>query len=106
MPQLALPRPRRVALGLLAGTPAAEAEDARRLRRRTQVVQRLAERFGETLQQHRPAPERRRGRGLHLRGDRHLDDPVTRPDGTSCLLAAGQTLGAGRQPRARPGSDA
>ena len=93
-------------LAVLAGTPKAEAEEARPCAERAKVVERLAERFGETL----------RSVGLHR------DDAVvevysseatgtwtilmTRPDGITCLLAAGQRWEQDARPLAHPGSDA
>ena len=90
MPHLSLLVRAATALGLLAATPAANAEETRACAERARVVQKLQEKFGETL----------RSLGLHR------DDGVvevycseetgtwtilmTRPDGMSCLLAAGQ----------------
>jgi hypothetical protein len=94
------------ALSLLAATPAANAEETRACAERTRVVQKLQEKFGETL----------RSLGLHR------DDGVvevyssdetgtwtilmTRPDGMSCLLAAGQRWEQDARPLAKPGQDA
>ncbi len=94
------------ALTLLAGTPRAQAEDRQACANRTQVVQRLEQRFGETL----------KSIGLHR------DDAVvevysseatgtwtillTRTDGISCLLAAGQRWEQDVKPIGKPGGDA
>lgn len=88
-----------VAIGLAATTPPAEAQAAREFcASHDEVVQRLHDRFGETL----------RSAGLH-RDDRLVEvyaseDTgtwtilVTRPDGVSCLLASGELW----EPDARP----
>ena len=94
-----------VALALLAATPSAKAEGRQACAERTKVIQKLEERFGETL----------RSLGLHqddgvveiysLRDDRHLDDPDD-PARRHLLPAGGRpALGAGRQAdlEARPG---
>ena len=107
MPQLSLLVRAATAVALLAATPAADAEETRACAERSRVVQKLAEKFGETL----------RSLGLHR------DDGVveiysseetgtwtilmTRPDGMSCLLAAGQrweqdVASAGASPAATP----
>ena len=106
MPQLSLLVRAATALSLLAATPAANAEETRACAERTRVVQKLAEKFGETL----------RSLGLHR------DDGVvevysseetgtwtilmTRPDGMSCLIAAGQRWEQDVHPLEKPGSDA
>lgn len=92
-----------VGVALLASTPGAEAAGTGACAARSDVVAKLAERFGETL----------RSVGLE-----HADGVVevyaseatgtwtivvTRPDGTSCLLAAGVRR---EEPRPRPGEDA
>jgi hypothetical protein len=93
-------------VAVLAGTPRAEAEEARTCADRAQVVARLAERFGETL----------RSLGLQ-RGDAVVEVYsseetgtwtilMTRPDGITCLLAAGQRWEQDARPIAAPGSDA
>jgi hypothetical protein len=93
-----------VALCLAAATPPAGADELR-CAERTRVVQKLLERFGETL----------RSVGLQ-RGDGVVEVYssettgtwtilVTRPDGISCLLAAGQ-LWEQVAPAVAPGSDA
>jgi hypothetical protein len=91
------------ALGLLAATPSARADQA--CAERALVVQRLAERYGETL----------RSMGLH-QGDALVEiyssDAtgtwtilMTRPDGTTCLLAAGQQWEQDAGPLPKPGGD-
>ncbi len=94
------------ALGLLTATPSAHADGRQACAERALVVQKLHDRFGETL----------KSLGLHQ------DDAVveiyssektgtwtilmTRPDGMSCLLAAGQRWEQDVQPLEKPGSDA
>ena len=106
MPHLARLVRAATALGLLAATPAANADEARACAERARVVQKLQEKFGESL----------RSLGLHR------DDGVvevysseetgtwtilmTRPDGMSCLIAAGQGWEQDLQPIGRPGSPA
>jgi hypothetical protein len=95
-----------VAAGLLAATPTAEAEGRQACARREQVIARLAEKFGETL----------RSIGLH-----QTDGVVevysseetgtwtilmTRPDGMTCLLAAGQLWEQDAAPLQKPGQPA
>ena len=73
---------------------------------RTKVIQKLEERFGETL----------RSLGLH-QGDGVVEIYssettgtwtilMTRPDGISCLLAAGQLWEQDVKPISKPGQDA
>ena len=91
------------AVGLLAATPSAKA-DGRACAERALVVQRLAERYGETL----------RSQGLQQNAglvEIYSSETtgtwtilMTRPDGTSCLLAAGQ-LWEHNVPAPKPGSD-
>ena len=79
-----------VATGLLLATPAAEAQDRTACADRTLVIERLAERYGETLQ----------SMGLHQNRnvlEVYASDEtgtwtilVTSPDGRACLIAAGQ----------------
>ena len=106
MPQLSLLVHAATALLLLAATPGANAEETRACAERSRVVQKLQEKFGETL----------RSLGLHR------DDGVvevyaseetgtwtilmTRPDGMSCLLAAGQRREQDAHPLTKPGTDA
>jgi hypothetical protein len=105
MPKLLLLARVLTALGLLAATPSARSEE-RACADRSLVVQRLAERYGETL----------RSMGLH-QGDALVEiyssDAtgtwtilMTRPDGTTCLLAAGQQWEQDAAPLPRPGGDA
>ncbi len=93
-----------IALALLAATPSARAEQA--CADHAAVVKKLAERFGETL----------KSLGLH-RNDAVVEIYssettgtwtilMTRPDGISCLLAAGQLWEQDVQPLTKPGSDA
>ena len=106
MPKLLLLVRALTALGLLAGTPSAEAEERPRCAERALVVQRLAERYGETL----------RSMGLHRNDglvEIYSSDAtgtwtilMTRPDGTSCLLAAGQLWEQDAAPLSAPGEDA
>jgi hypothetical protein len=92
-------------LAVLAGTPRAEAEAARPCAERAEVVARLAERFGETL----------RSVGLQ-RGDAVVEVYsseatgtwtilLTRPDGLTCLLAAGERWEQDAKPITAPGRD-
>jgi hypothetical protein len=79
-----------IGIALIACTPRAEAADGPACAARTEVVHKLAERFGETL------------RSYGLDGSESLVEVYvsertgtwtilkTRPDGTSCLLAAGR----------------
>ena len=106
MPHLSLLVRATTALCLLAATPSANAEGGQACAERSRVVQKLEEKFGETL----------RSLGLHR------DDGVvevysseetgtwtilmTRPDGMSCLLAAGQRWEQDVHPLEKPGSDA
>jgi hypothetical protein len=99
-----------IAFALVAATPAAEAQQTPRAPQaaacadRAQVVSRLEERYGETLQ----------SMGLHQ--NNNLLEVyasaetgtwtilVTRPDGIACLIAAGQMWEA--TPVRAPGKDA
>jgi hypothetical protein len=95
-----------IAAALLAATPTAEAEGRQACAKREQVVRKLEEKFGETL----------RSIGLH-----HTDAVVevysseetgtwtilmTRPDGMTCLLAAGQLWEHDAAPLQKPGQPA
>lgn len=97
-----------VALALFAGTPYADAagapSPAGACAARAEVVAKLAERFGETL--HSVGPERSDGLVEVYASGRTgtWTVIVTRPDGTSCLLAAGEFRKDG--PKAAPGVDA
>ena len=106
MPHLSLLVRAATALTLLAVTPSARRRGSQACAERSRVVQKLADKFGETL----------RSLGLHR------DDGVvevysseetgtwtilmTRPDGMSCLLAAGQRWEQDVHPLDKPGSDA
>ena len=95
-----------IAFTLLAATPAANAEETRACAERTRVVEKLQERFGETL------------RSLGLQRDDGVVEVysseksgtwtilMTRPDGMSCLIAAGQGWEQDVQPLDKPGSPA
>ena len=95
-----------ISLGLLAATPQAEAQGRQACAEREQVVQKLEERFGETL----------RSIGLHQNDgvvEIYSSEQtgtwtilMTRPDGMSCLLAAGQLWEQDVQPLTKPGKDA
>ena len=106
MPHLARLVRTAIALGLLAATPAANAEEAQACAERARVVQKLQEKFGESL----------RSLGLH-RADGVVEVYsseetgtwtilMTRPDGKTCLLAAGQGWEQDVRPIDRPGSPA
>jgi predicted methyltransferase len=93
-------------LAVLAGTPRAEAEAARPCAERAEIVARLAERFGETL------------RSVGLQGGDAVVEVysseatgtwtilMTRPDGITCLLAAGERWEQAVKPITAPGRDA
>jgi hypothetical protein len=95
-----------VSIGLLATTPHAEAEDRQACAERGEVIRKLEERFGETL------------RSIGLQQDENLVEVyssertgtwtilMTRPDGMSCLLAAGELWEQDAQPLRKPGKDA
>jgi hypothetical protein len=106
MPKFAFLVRASIALALLAATPSAKAEGRQACAERAKVIQKLEERFGETL----------RSLGLH-----QADGVVeiyssettgtwtilmTRPDGISCLLAAGQLWEQDVKPISKPGQDA
>lgn len=94
-----------IAIGLLSLTPIAEAEGTQPCAARGEVVRKLEERFGETL------------RSIGLQQDDNLVEIysseqtgswtilMTRPDGISCLIAAGRLWEETGAP-ARPGEDA
>jgi hypothetical protein len=106
MPYISLLVRAAIGMGLLAATPPAEAQGRQACADRAQVVQKLEERFGEAL------------RSIVL----HQSDGVvevysseatgtwtilmTRPDGMSCLLAAGQRWEQDVKPLTKPGKDA
>jgi hypothetical protein len=95
-----------VSIGLLATTPHAEAESRKACAERGEVVRKLEERFGETL------------RSIGLQQDENLVEVyssertgtwtilMTRPDGMSCLLAAGELWEQDARPLRSPGRDA
>jgi hypothetical protein len=94
-----------VAIGLAAATPVAEAQTRSACAERAQVVTRLAEKYGETLQ----------SMGLH-QSDAVMEIYaseetgtwtilVTRPDGQACLIAAGRMWEAHMTPARAPGKD-
>jgi hypothetical protein len=94
------------AFTLLAVTPSAGAEGDQACAERSRVVQKLADKFGETL----------RSLGLH-RDDGLVEIYsseetgtwtilMTRPDGMTCLLAAGQRWEQDIHPLDKPGRDA
>ncbi len=95
------------ALGLAVAAPqTAPAQTARACAERTQVIERLAERYGETLQ----------SLGMHSNNgllEVYASEAtgtwtilVTSPDGTACLIAAGQMWEADAAPTTKPGKDA
>jgi len=95
------------AIGLALSAPqSAPAETPRTCAAHTQVVERLAERYGETLQ----------SMGMHSNNgllEIYASEEtgtwtilVTSPDGTSCLVAAGQMWEADAKPLVKPGKDA
>lgn len=94
-------------LGCLAAAPAALGQEVESpCAARAQVVERLAERFGETLQ----------SMGLNQRNrliEIYASDStgswtilMTRPDGTSCLVASGELWEVDARPVVRPGEPA
>ena len=96
-----------VLFGLVLATPGAEAETSRpACADRTKVIERLAERYGET----------RQSMGMHqnngvLEVYASSDTGtwtilVTMPNGVACLIAAGQSWEANAIPLTKPGKDA
>jgi hypothetical protein len=95
-----------VAVGLALATPVAEAEDRPACADRTLVIQRLADKYGETL----------KSMGLHQDNgllEVYASDAtgtwtilVSKPDGQTCLLAAGQMWEAHVTPVVKPGKGA
>jgi hypothetical protein len=95
-----------VSIGLMATTPYAEADEPEPCAARDEVVRKLEERFGETL------------RSVGLQQDENVVEVyssertgswtilMTRPDGMSCLLAAGQLWEADVRAPRKPGEDA
>ncbi len=94
-----------VALGLALSAPQPAAAESRACAAREQVVARLAQRYGETLQ----------SMGMHSNNgllEVYASGPggtwtilVTSPDGTACLIAAGQ-MWEGGAPLTKPGKEA
>ncbi len=94
-----------VALGLAVATPGAEAQTRTACAERTKVVERLSEKYGETLQ----------SMGLQ-QSDSVMEIYaseetgtwtilITRPDGQACLVAAGRMWEAHSTPARAPGKD-
>ncbi len=93
-----------VGIALLACTPHAEAAGRGACAARGEVVAKLAERFGETLRSVGPA---RSDGVVELYASATTGSwtiLVTRPDGLSCLLAAGERWH--EAPKPVPGTDA
>jgi hypothetical protein len=94
-----------VAAGLAIATPIANAEGRQACADHTLVVQRLADKYGETL----------KSMGLHQNDgliEVYASDDtgtwtilMTKPDGQACLLAAGQMWEAQVTPVVKPGKD-
>lgn len=94
------------AIGLALSAPQAAPAETRTCAAHTQVVERLAERYGETLQ----------SMGMHSSNgllEVYASEStgtwtilVTSPDGTSCLIAAGQMWEGDAKPLTKPGKDA
>ena len=95
-----------IAVALLAATPTAEAETRQACAKRDQVVRKLEQKFGETL----------RSIGLHQSDgvvEIYSSEEtgtwtilMTRPDGTTCLLASGQLWEQDAAPLQKPGEPA
>lgn len=95
-----------IAAALAYATPIAEAQTRSACAERTTVVERLAEKYGETLQ----------SMGLHRNNgvlEVYASEAtgtwtilVTRPDGMACLIAAGQMWEGQAAPLTAPGKDA
>ncbi len=96
-----------LAIGLAAAATGAQAQSqSRPCAERTQVIERLAEKYGETLQ----------SAGMHSNNgllEVYASEDtgtwtilVTSPDGTSCLIAAGQMWERNATPLTKPGKDA
>lgn len=94
------------AIGLALSAPQPAPAETRTCAAHEQVVERLAERYGETLQ----------SMGMHSSNgllEVYASEEtgtwtilVTSPDGTACLLAAGQMWEADAKPLIKPGKDA
>lgn len=95
-----------VAATLFAVTPNAEAETRQACADRAKVIERLSEKYGETLQ----SMGLQRNSGLvEIYASPETGTwtiLVSRPDGKACLLAAGQMWEADAAPLAAPGKDA
>jgi hypothetical protein len=95
-----------VAVALALATPAADAQTRSACADRSKVIERLAERYGETLQ----------SMGMHQNSglvEIYASDAtgtwtilLTKPDGTACLIAAGQMWEGQAAPLTKPGKDA
>lgn len=95
-----------IVVALLAATPTAEAETRQACAKRDQVVRKLEQKFGETL----------RSIGLHQSDgvvEIYSSEEtgtwtilMTRPDGTTCLLASGQLWEQDAAPLQKPGEPA
>lgn len=95
-----------VTLGLALATPGADAQTRNACADRTQVIERLAERYGETLQ----------SLGMHQNNglvEIYASDStgtwtilLSKPDGTACLIAAGQMWEGNATATTKPGKDA
>jgi hypothetical protein len=106
MPEFSHPVRAAVALGLLLTTPFAEAETRQACADRAKVIERLAEKYGET----------RQSMGLHQNNGvlEVYASPetgtwtilVTMPNGLSCLIAAGQSWEGNAAALVKPGKDA
>ena len=93
-----------VGIALIACTPHAEADEAGACAARGEVVAKLAQRFGETL---RSVGLQRADGLVEIYASEKTGTwtiLVTRPDGMSCLLAAGELWED--EPKAAAGQDA
>jgi hypothetical protein len=93
-------------VGLALAAPHAAPAQTRTCAERAQVIERLAERYGETLQ------------SMGMNSNNGLLEVyaseetgswtilVTSPDGTACLVAAGQMWEGDARPLTKPGKDA
>ena len=106
MPNLSHPVRAALALGLLMFTPIAEAQTRQACAERAKVIERLAEKYGET----------RQSMGLHQNNgvlEVYASSEtgtwtilVTMPNGLSCLIAAGQSWEGNAAALIKPGKDA
>ncbi len=104
MPYVSLLARTLVGIALLACTPHAEAAESGACAARGEVVAKLEQRFGETL---RSAGLQRKDGLVEVFASEKTGTwtiLVTRPDGLSCLLAAGELWED--EPAAAPGEDA